>query len=366
MKGLYIYMDFTSQNNGTVGIIKKIQAQRNLFDRMAGEGCDLVNLPLRVSRNKIARFFSYVFSNKVFDLSFLEGKRYDFVYVRRINPNCKSVLALLRKVREANPGCKIVYEIPTYPYDFEHNTLVLKVLLFIDRIYRKHLRRYVDRIATLTDDKEIFGCKTLKITNGVDCASIPVCGKTDYDPRKIHLIAVAQFSFWHGYERAIEGLHNYGKENVVLHLVGDGPELEKYKGLVSGYGLERQVIFHGALSGDALTAVFDTTDIALCSLSCHKIYIYIASELKSREYLCRGLPIVTSTKIDIVPDDFDFALRVPEDDSALDIQKIVDFVESVYVSAPRVEVRNAIRAFAERTCSMDVAMRRVVEYLICN
>lgn len=231
MKSLYIYYDQTSQNTKAVGVIKKVLAQHSLFDKTFDEGCDLVNLSLKVSMSKSKRFFFYLFSKKTFDFSFLEGKKYDFVYIRRISPNCKSVIELLYLLKISNPNCKLVYEIPTYPYDFEHKSFGARLLLAVDKIYRKKLCKYVDRIATLTDDKEIFGCKTLKITNGVDCKSISVCKKDNFSQTKINLIAVAQFSFWHGYERVIEGLYNYGKNNVVLHLVGNGSELEKYKKL---------------------------------------------------------------------------------------------------------------------------------------
>lgn len=362
MKGLYIFFDYTVKNGTFVGVLKKVFTQHKLFNDILDEGCELLNLPLRISKNKVILFLSYLFSSKTFDFTSLQNKKYDCVYIRRIAPNSKSVIALLRLLKSNNPNCKIVYELPTYPYDFEHKTFISKMQLLIDRKYRKQLHRYVDRIATLTDDTEIFGCKTLKITNGVDCKSIPVCKKENYNHEKINLIAVAQFAFWHGYERVIEGLHNYGKKDVLLHLVGNGNELEKYKKLVAEYGLEEQVIFYGALSGDELTRVFDTADIALCSLACHKKNIYIASELKSREYLCRGLPVVTSTRIDIIPDNFEYSLRVPEDDSAIDMQKIADFANSLYSTKSRKEITKKIRLYAEENCGMESAMKNVVDY----
>ena len=363
MKGLYIYHDMSQKENmAAIGVLKKVFSQHKLFDSIADEGCNLVNLQFKCSKNRLVRVFSYLFSNNTFDLSWLKNKKYDFVYIRRIIPNSRSAIKLLRLLREQNPSCKIVYEIPTYPYDAEHRSLTSKVVLFIDYIWRKYLYKYIDRFATLTDDKKIFNCPTLKIANGVDCASIPVCAKTEFDSNKINLIAVAQFSFWHGYERVIEGLHNYPKDNVVLHLVGgDSPELKKYKLLVEKYGLEKQVVFHGALYGDKLTKIFDESDIALCSLGAHRAQIYVASFLKSREYLCRGLPMVSSTKIDIVPDDFNYMLRVPEDDSAIDIASIVSFANKIY-NGNRENVADEIRFFAENNCSMSKSMSTVIEF----
>lgn len=365
MKGVYIYFDshFYGKeiSSNSVGILKKIFAQLEFFKNRFGS-CEIVNLYRIAKKNYFTLFFSYLFSKKSFDLSGFKNKKYDYVYIRALNPTCRAVIELLKLLRKNNSDCKIIYEIPTYPYDLEHKSIRQRAVLFIDKFWRKKLHLYVDRIATLTDDKIIFGCKTIKITNGTDINSIPICKKNIFDEKNINLIAVAQFAFWHGYERVIEGLHKYGKENVALHLVGFGSELEKYKNLVKKYDLEDQVIFYGALSGDALTAVFDQTDIALCSLACHKKNIYMVSELKSREYLCRGLPIVTSTKIDIVPDDFKYALHVPEDDSAIDIQEIIDFAKKVYENG-RAKVTAEIRGFAEKYCGMNFSMKNVAEYL---
>ena len=373
MKGLYIYYDLNSQTKESVGIIKKVYAQNKYFSDEFGEKCDLLNLPLSKNLSRFQRFFSYLFSSNTFDLSIIENRNYDYVYIRRITPNCKSVIKVLKLLRKYNPKCKIVYEIPTYPYDFEHDTFALKMILFIDKIYRRQLNKYINRIVTLTDDKEIFKCKTLKITNGVDVKNIPITKKQFFDSNHINLIAVAQFSFWHGYERVIEGLYEYykgsGTVDVNLHLVGNGSEIIKYKKMVADYKLENHVIFHNALYGEKLNEVFDTSDIAICSLACHKKNIYLSSELKSREYLCRGLPIISSTKIDVIPDDFKYVLRVPEDDTPIDISKIIEFSQRIYESSSvgnfeskEYKVKSEIRKFAEQNCDMKIAMKSVVKY----
>lgn len=364
MKCVYVY---ASQNNdelskNSVGVLKKIFSQYEVFKDCISKDFEIRNVLKNQKHNKIQTFFLHLFSKNIFDFEFINFNSYDCIYIRRLLPNNFCLLHTLKKIKYKNPSCKIVYEIPTYPYDMEHKGLSGKMFLLIDKFYRRKLHKYVDRIATLTDDKEIFGCKTLKITNGVDCSSIPVCKKGYFDNNNINLVAVAQFSFWHGYERVIEGLAEYKKSNVFLHLVGNGDELEKYKSLVKKYCLENQVYFYGALSGDELTSVFDRGDIAVSSLGCHRIGIYEGSFLKSREYLCRGLPMITSTKIDILSDDFKYCLRVPENDSPLNIEEIVTYVNSLYKDC-RNNVSEKIRKFAEINCSMQKAMMMVVEYI---
>lgn len=366
MKGLYIYFDFIrdEERGKHVGVLKKIHSQRECLERNLGGECGLVNLPRALGQNSPLLLPSFLLSTRTFDLSLVTGGRYDYVYIRRIDPACRSVIRMLRALREGNPDAKIVWEIPTYPYDpIYRRTPAGRLKLPIDRLYRARLARYIDRIVTLTPDGELFGCRTLRITNGVDCGAIPACKKTSYDRGSINLIAVAQFGFHHGYERAIEGLRLYRGKNVILHMVGDGDELARYKALAKEYGLEGQVLFYGPLFDGRLSDVFDAADMALCPLACHRINMFLSSALKSREYLCRGLPIVTSTPIDIIPDGFRYCMRVPEDDSPLDIQGIVDFADSVYGGGlPRVAVAAEIRSFAERMCGMDVSMKNVIDF----
>ncbi len=235
MTGLYIYFDFNreEETGNSIGIIKKIRSQHKCFQRNLGGDCDLVNLRRAFGQNSPLLFFSFIFSTRTFDFSDIAKKRYDYIYVRRIDPNCRSVVYILRQLRKWNPECKIVYEVPTYPYDFIYRKSLLgNVKLRIDRHYRSQLHRHIDRIATLTPDGELFGCRTLRITNGIDCGSIEVSKKESYDRNRLSLVAVAQFGFYHGYDRVIEGLANYKEREAVLHLVGDGDELKIYKALV--------------------------------------------------------------------------------------------------------------------------------------
>ena len=351
----------------TDGVAKKLHAQARFLSSFGA--CECINIPLPTKPFIKLKLLPYLFSKDTHKNILQKIKNADFLYVRKLSTDSRSTINFLHSIKEANPHCKILYEIPTYPYDKESRTVFEKFLLLIDRHYRVKLHEVVDRIITLSDDDKIFGCPTLRIRNGVEVESIPVSKKESYDPACLNLIAVAQFSFWHGYERAIEGLRGYyaagGSRKIVLYLVGDGPELEKYRSLVGQYEMEEHIVFHGTLSGCRLTEAFDTADIALCSLAAHRVGIYEASFLKSREYLSRGLPIVSSTKIDIIPDGCRFCLRVPEDDGPLDMQKIIAFADGLYGEhgEKRISCRDEIRAFAEQTCGMDSSMRAVTDYL---
>jgi glycosyltransferase involved in cell wall biosynthesis len=146
--------------------------------------------------------------------------------------------------------------------------------------------------------------------------------------------------------------------------VGDGPSLVEYRKLVKKYSLDDHVVFYGRLSGKELDAIFDQADIAVCSLGCHRINVFLGSFLKSREYLARGLPLISSTKIDIIPEDYPYCLYVSEDDLPIDIKTIIRFqLEMMMKQELSVQVKE-IRKFAEINCDMSVVMRPVIEYIL--
>jgi glycosyltransferase involved in cell wall biosynthesis len=275
-------------------------------------------------------------------------------------------MGLIKKIKQYGKG-KIIIEIPTYPYYKEFKSGLPQITLLIDKILSKGLKKHVDRITTYSKHETIFNIPTIQILNGVECSLIPIKTITIRDDKELNLIAVANFYKWHGYERLIEGLHNHYKQElsqkVRLHFVGDGPEFNLYKNLIMQYNLSQYVTFHGILSGEKLTEVFDKVDIAINSLGSHRIGIHLSSALKSREYLARGMPMVSSTKIDILPEGFKYCLYVPEDESPIDIQTMVEFYQSLLAVKSISEVSYEIRRFAENNCDMSITMKPVIDYL---
>ena len=348
------------------GIVKKILNQIYFFNVEGQLSSKFVYLP-KPESNRILRFIIHLFFDIYKKIS-IDPCLFDYIYIRRIIPVDFSLIILLKKIRKMNEKCKIVYEIPTYPYDQEHNTLSLVAVLFIDKIFRGKLKKYIDRIVTISDDDIIFGIPTIKIKNGIHCNDIQIRTPKISD-QNLHLIVVAQFTFYHGYDRLIKGLNDFYKKNeiakkVYVHFVGNGPEMDQYNKLVKQYNLSEYVIFYGLLSGEKLTEVFNKADIAVCSLGCHRIGISLGSFLKSREYLARGMPMVCSTKIDVLPQDFKYCFYVPEDDSHVNIQHIIDYYQNLIKEQTVYEMVREIRTFAEENCDISKTMRPVIEYLL--
>lgn len=74
----------------------------------------------------------------------------------------------LKKIRKIAPSIKIFWEIPTYPYDHEGKDLKMLPLKIKDKLWKKYLFKYVDRIVTHSDDDYIFDIKTIKASNAID------------------------------------------------------------------------------------------------------------------------------------------------------------------------------------------------------
>lgn len=363
----YIYFGDTIEASGA-GVARKVKDQINAFT-LSGLQCKLCVLPFYSYKNKLIakclRRFPFVNLHKHWNGSeFIEE---DCLYIRSAGGWDGAAVSFFRKLKETNPKIKIVYEIPTYPYDGElAKSWKTLPILWKDKWNRRYLKHFIDRIATLTDDKEIFGIPTLKIGNGIDVDKIR--------PRKvqeiseIHAIAVSICEWWHGYDRFIEGLRSYyagnPKRKFFFHLVGQGSESDRYKRMVQDYGLEEYVIMHGKQTGESLDNIYDQCNLGIASLGFYRTGLTEGAPIKTREYMCKGLPYITSFKVSDISqfDKDDIYLQVPNDDSTINIQSVIDFFDRIYNEEAEI-VNRRLRQYAKDHFSMEVVMRDVIDFL---
>ena len=94
----------------------------------------------------------------------------------------------------------------------------------IDEKNRKNLVKYIDRIVTYSNDDYVFNIKTIKTKNGIIFEDYETVKESpEKNKNAINLIAVAGFSFWHGYDRLLRGIGDYyndeekiEKENLIF------------------------------------------------------------------------------------------------------------------------------------------------------
>ena len=207
-----------------------------------------------------------------------------------------------------------------------------------DIIYRNKLKRYVNKIVISSKKLDsLYGIPCLYIDNGIDLNSIPIKKERNkLDNNDIKLIAVSFIRDAVGYDRIIEGMNIYYKNDfkrkVILNIVGDG-ELElinKLKDKVLEYNLEEYVSFLGAKSGKDLDILFELSDIAVGSLGDHRLGVKSKSPLKSREYCARGIPFISSINDPGFKGNEEFILNIEPSDKPVNIESILDFYDELY------------------------------------
>ena len=264
-------------------------------------------------------------------LDYCLDEKIEFVYARCFQNANPWLIVFFKKLRKA--GIHSVTEIPTYPYDGEFKNFEWKfqMELKVDQLFRRELYQQMDALVTFSDAEEIFGQRTIRISNGVDFDSIPLHlpSAISHQLSAIHLIGVAEVHDWHGFDRVMSGIGEYhGEREVFFHVVG-GVHPNRMKNIfmpiIEKYGIKEKIIFHGQLFGDELTQVFNQCHFAIGSLGRHRSGITVIKTLKNREYATRGIPFIYSEQ----DSDFDqqpYVLKAPADESPIDIQQIVDFL----------------------------------------
>lgn len=285
----------------------------------------------------------------------------------------RDFLRFMQVIKEKWNDCRIIIEIPVYPYKRDMLRNIYTVFQYVkELLFRNQYKKYVNRFVTYSNDEEICGVKTIRTMNGVNVDSIRVNSGDDvYDSHSVTLIAVATFIAHHGYERIIEGLNKYyksgGKRQFTIHLVGDGPEKKRYEKLVSKYKLNRYVFFHGYKSGEELGKLYDTADAGLVSFGSYKENVERLCTIKTREYLAKGLPVILGGMDDLFENEnSEYALCLPNNPSPVDFEEIGEFLDSIYIDRSKKEVIDYIRAFAKNNVDNSVTLKPIVEYILCD
>ena len=282
----------------------------------------------------------------------------EFVYIRSNHNANLFTIRMVKRMKQA--GMKVVMEIPTYPYDSEYEAQGMSKQIFQDKLFRNKLAKYLDAIVTFSDYKEIFGQKTINISNGIDFDSVPMKTTRNDTSKELNLIGVAEIHRWHGFVRIIKGLAKYysiHQEYIVkFHVVGYffSAEVEAaFKRIISDNHMEDYVILYGKRHGKTLDQIFDWCDMGIGSLGRHRVGIQKIKTLKNREYAARGIPFVYS-ETDSDFDERPYVLKVPADESPVDIQQVVDFYKHFNMAAT--EIRNSIQDL-----SWTSQMKHVIE-----
>ena len=364
MKWCYVAFDVDVIKHA--GVWKKIQMQSESI-RKSTNKCDICII------GKEVHFFdgpNDLKEPKVLELSSLREilAEYDVLYFRWGGSN-----KLFNELLEEIKSKVLVVEIPTYPVMGEmrskaksrwQNKKFLKAIkgylggFALEYYYIRKQKRKADMFVLTTLQHSIAGTTTVNILNGIEPSKIAL-REVKRNSEALKLLAVANVSYWHGFDRIIRGLATYtGGKKVEFIVVGEGTELDRLKSLTKSLQLSSQVQFRGVLVGNDLDKCFDECDVAVGSLGLHRLGAW-PSTLKSREYMARGIPFLMEKgeSIENIPEAFPFIYEIPGDETPVDIESVLQWADNMDVQ----KAKEILRECAVEKCSWDAQMKKVVD-----
>ena len=372
LKGLFFYgYDNAGTHFANPGADKKVAAQMMVLEQ-SGMLCKRIQSSGNYSKSLWRRIrVRMPFGSPIGDFMTCyrdEFDGYDFYYIR-----CTAFLSLprllsIRKLRKHNPSAKILYELCTYPYRKDYTRRWFDFPFLIrDICYLPFLTRCIDRFVTVSHHDIIAGVPAIKMINGIDLSKIYPASPLPEDG-SIHVIAVAKISPWHGFDRFIRGMAAYykrgGRRSVVFHIVGEGHDKSSLEAMIAAFDIEDRVVMHGFKTGKELDMLYDMSHLGLISLATQDKDIFVHSTLKSREYMAKGLPTISTGITDVfINADYKYNLELSAEERIVDLEKIIAFYDSIYSGTPRQKVISEIRSFAERNIDIHATMQPVIDYL---
>ena len=360
---MLIYVTHSHLNRSSLsGIKKKILSQVQVLQKYFGtvyytmccegmiylmDGSRIIDKELSITRQM---------TNEVL-CAWLDKYQVDKTYIRYEYSSNPWFLRFLARQKERN--VRSVLEIPTYPYDQEIAAGRLKLE---EGLFRRELPRYVECVATYSEDKTIWGIPCINLVNGVDLENNPL--RKRKKKNKIILIGVGGCARWHGYERVITGLHDYYKEggayDILFKVVGTGSQENYYRFLTAQYNLQDHVEFCGRLDGEKLDSQYSMADIAIGTLALYRAGLQAAFPIKGAEYCARGIPMVIGYDDFRFPLNAEYVMQVSNSSEPLNMQSVIDFYNQ---TASQEDLGLKMRQFATEHLTWDRIMLPVVEYL---
>ena len=241
----------------------------------------------------------------------------------------------------------------------------------LEKKYGPRILRATHGIIGVTDEIRRYelnraGCKqpSLVLPNGISLEGIPFKPPSVFNGKSLQLAFVSsQFAPWHGLDRLLEGLKSWQGQSplLTLHLIGRLTPAQETA--IQRMGLAEMVCIHGVLYGSDLDEVLSGCHLAIGSLALHRKVLKEACALKVREYTARGLPFVISHDDPDLPAGLPWVLKIPADESPVEIDALVNFAKKV---GRLVTLATEMRNYAEKKLSWDVKMKCLVNFVQDN
>ena len=378
LKGLLLFLvNFDTKLDQ--GVVKKCKFQKEAYENLnvdvdicygKSNSLNINNTPLVSFSNNsyIRKYFTQVRFYSIL-LSNIEFSNYDFIHVR-FPLTSFQLLNFFKQIKIINPNLKIILDIPTYPYQYESGNFLNKIKLKIDSYLNKYLKKYVDKIVTYCGQDEILGIETVKLTNGIRIENYKLSITPRYnisENETINLVAVANVTFWHGYDRLIRGLKtyytarnkNHSLPQVNFHIVGHGSEIQNLLNLSVELNVDKYVIFTGPMYDDKLIDFLKNFNIGISTIGGFRKRLSVHSSLKSREYCVTGIPFIFADSDPDFSDDLFFIHKIPSSEEEISISDIVNFYYDLVRNHS--DFQNTMYNYAVDNLSWDKQIGKIIE-----
>jgi hypothetical protein len=166
---------------------------------------------------------------------------------------------------------------------------------------------------------------------------------------------------FNGLDRIIKSIKGYkGDTQIKLYILGH--QLKAEEEIIKQLSVEQNIILLPAKSGKELFSFLEKIHLGIGTLGLYRKGLDATTTIKLREYTALGLPFIYAyTDPDLHEYSKEFALEFPNDDSIIDMQKVIDFAQKVH-SDPQHPKK--MRQYAEEHLDYKVKMKKLYVELL--
>jgi glycosyltransferase involved in cell wall biosynthesis len=210
-------------------------------------------------------------------------------------------------------------------------------------------------------DKKI---PSITIPNGIDVQNIKKTGFKRFDGNTLNLVTVVSSPKpWHGLDKIISSINlNKGKVKINFHIVGNITKND-INNMPSDCS---KIIFHGLKYGAELDKIMKDMNCAIGAMALYRNEMHEACSLKTREYTARGIPFILAYKdpdLQYVEKDHKFYLPFTNDESEIQIEKIIDFAGRMSEKDYNESISDYMREYALKYMDWTVKIKKYIEFL---
>jgi hypothetical protein len=309
---------YYTNNSDAIGIDNKMLSYKNAATKL-NHNAILLKIHSSTLLNELKNIY------KIF-------KTNNDIYLIRYNNSRNIFLFLLIFFFKINKK-KIILDVPTpitnYLKELNLNTNIsLEIILIkaITYILGPFPFLLSDLVVHYAEESTFFNpkyVKTILIGNGIDANEIIslVNSKNESDQtikynidnlNFLNIVSIGSIAPWHGWDKLINMMTKINETRQLplrYYIIGDGVELENLKKLVYFNKLHKSVFFLGKMKREDYVPFISSCDLGIGSLGWERVGVKIASPLKSREYVCCGIPVVfTAFDTDISNTNYGFQI----------------------------------------------------------